>query len=76
MKVQAAPLSSGDSIELSVTHEIKISGDKSWVGARISTTIRENETTEDAQDRLSAAVQSAVMREVETTVKTVKGYTS
>ena len=74
MKVVNALLGSGDSIELSVTHEIKISGDKAWVGARIATSIRDNETTEDAQARLSAAVQAAVMQEIQTTVATVKEF--
>jgi len=64
-----------EQIELSVTHEIKINGDKTWVGARITASVDDNETTEDARAQLSEQVQKAVMDEVRATVTTVEEYT-
>lgn len=72
MKVQSAPLNQDDVIEISVTHEIKIKGDKTWVGARMSSKVREGETTEDAEDRVGRAVDEAVMRQIHRTVETVE----
>jgi len=65
----------GEVIEVAVTHEIKISGDKSWVGTRITGRVGSEETYDEAHKRLDAKVQELVMRSVESTVETVKGYT-
>lgn len=62
-------------IEVSVTHEIKINGDKTWVGVRMTGSVWEDETTEDAHAQLSKKVQKAVMDEVRATVTTVEEYT-
>lgn len=59
-------------IEVSVTHEIKIHGDKTWVGVRMTGSVWEDESTEDAHARLSEKVQKAVMDEVRATVTTVE----
>lgn len=74
MKIQpAAPgLLPGDSIEVSVTHEIVIGSEKSWVKYGASSKVQENETTEDAETRVSALVNAGVMRVVATTVETVR----
>lgn len=65
-----------ETIEISVTHEIKIKGDKTWVGVRMAGSASLDETTEDARARLSGLVQEAVMDEVRATVKTVEEFTA
>lgn len=69
MKVSQASLSPGDTIEISVTHEIKIKGDKTWVGTRAATTVREDETYTKAAERLDAVVQEVIVAEVQRTVE-------
>lgn len=64
------------SVEVGITHEIKIHGDKTWVKVGMTASVDENETTEDAHAQLSEIVQSAVMKEVATTVNTVEEYTA
>lgn len=66
----------GDTIEVSVTHEIKIDGEKTWVGTRYNTTVKDTETVEDAHARADAVVQSSVMTSINNTVSTVKEFTS
>jgi hypothetical protein len=74
--MKISPSGEGDQIEVSVTHEIKIAGDKAWVGVRLISTVRANETTEDAQDRVGNEVQTAVMNEIQRTVATVERFVS
>ena len=62
-------------IEIGLTHEIKIHGDKSWVKVGMVADLDDNEDTERALDRLSSKVQQAVIDEVTTTVATVEEYT-
>jgi len=59
-------------IELGVTHEIKIHGDKTWVAARVTASVGDGENPEDVRERVSEYVQGAVMSEVRATVKTVE----
>lgn len=75
MQVARTSSETGDTVEVSVTHEIKISGDKTWVGTRITSKVRDNETTEDAHARVNDQVQASVMKSIESTVATVKEYT-
>lgn len=62
-------------IEIGLTHEIKIHGDKTWVKVGMTADLDSDEDTERALDRLSQQVQQAVMDEVTTTVATVEEYT-
>lgn len=61
-------------IEIGITHEIKIHGDKSWVKVGMIADLDEHVTTEDARTELSELVQQAVMDEVGATVSKVKEY--
>lgn len=58
----------GDTVEVSVTHEIKIDGEKSWVGTRYATKIRDNETSDEAHQRADAKVQEWVIQSVNSAV--------
>ncbi len=65
-----------DLVEVSVTHEIKINGDKAWVGTRYTTKVRSNETPDEAHDRADAEVQRMVIKSIQSTVTTVEEFTS
>lgn len=61
-----------EQIEVTVTHEIKIDGDKTWVGTKYLTNVQTGETPEDARARASAVVQQGVMNQIDETVTTVR----
>lgn len=74
MKIERPPtLAPGDVIDISITHEIVIGGEKSWVKYGAQSTVRDNETTEDAEDRVAALVDAGVMKVIHRTVETVRG---
>ena len=64
-----------ETIEVSVTHEIKIDGDKSWVGARITANVN-YDSIEETHRELDAKVQELVIKSIESTVKHVQEYTA
>lgn len=57
-----------------MTHEIKINGDKTWVGARYTSKVRADETVEDAYARVDDQVQASVMKSIQSTVTTVEEF--
>jgi len=65
-------LDSGDRIELSRSHELRIDGDVTWIGMKASTTIREFEGTEHAMGRLSQMMAEAMDNEIDKTVEYVR----
>jgi hypothetical protein len=69
-------LSAGDRITVSVSHQIRISGDESWVKYEVNTAVRDEETTQQAKTRAIGHVTAAVMEAVHTTVDTVREATS
>jgi len=73
--VKQGPVATGETVEVSVTHEIKIDGEKTWVGVRMTGTVGADETYAEARKRIDAEVQEGVMKSVESTVNTVKEYT-
>lgn len=76
MKLVAAsePLDVGDRISISVTHQIRINGDDSWVKYEASTRRRESESTEEADKRLLDHVDAFVIRACEQVAQTVERY--
>lgn len=76
MKIAAVPtLEPGDRVEASITHEIKIGGETSWIKYGVSSKVRDNETAEDARARVSALANEGVMKTVFETVETVRSST-
>lgn len=59
----------GQLVEVSVTHEIKIKGDKTWVGVRFVGALHQDETHTEATERLDAELQQAIVRQVISTVQ-------
>ena len=53
-------LSTGDTVEVGVTHEIVIGREKSWIKFGVTTKVREGETGEDASGRASMQMQNEV----------------
>jgi hypothetical protein len=67
-------LDSGDRIGVSVTHQIRINGDDSWVKAEASSRVRESESPDQAGDRVLGFVDGFVMKAVERVATTVEEY--
>lgn len=67
-------LSAGDRIELSVTHQIVINGDNSWVKLGVDSQVRNDETTDEAIERLIVLVNQKIINAIEKTVETVESY--
>ncbi len=67
-------LSPGDGVMFSVTHEVTVDGEKSWVKYGATTSVRTGETPQEAFNRLSANVNRGALLGVEQAVKAVRGY--
>lgn len=75
MKVTKKPeLAEGDRVDVSVTHEIKIGKETSWVKYGVNTALMSGETEEQARERASVLVSNGVLKVVEETVKSVHAY--
>ena len=61
-------------IDVGVTHEIYINGDKSWVRFAMSEDIDDDSDVDSSVDRLNGYVNSKIMSIIESTVKTVEEY--
>lgn len=60
-----ADLRPGDSIELSVSSQVKIDRDENWIGMKVHSFVGSEETGTQAHDR----AQAFLMEKFETTVK-------
>lgn len=67
-------LSPGDKIEYGVTHELKINGDSSWVSYKISASVREEESSQDAHERVQKQVDGQLENLIMRTVKFVEAH--
>lgn len=65
-------LYTGDQITVSVTHEISVGRDKSWVKYEACTRLQPGESTEDARARAIGHATESVMQAVDRTVETVR----
>ena len=61
----------GDSVEMSITHQIKIGRESAWIKTGIITKVREGESGEQASKRASDFVNKQVMEAIMDTVKAV-----
>ncbi len=68
-------LSPGDVVDVAVTHEIVIGGEKSWIKYGVQSKVRTNESTKDAETRVVDHVNVAVMDAIQETVKVVRNMT-
>lgn len=67
-------MSQGDTIEVGVTHEVLINGDKAWVKLGVSSHVLANENTDEAVERVADLVNKKVIEVIEKTVATVTEY--
>jgi hypothetical protein len=75
VKVAKAPaLYEGDSVEVSVTHEVKIGKETSWIKYGVHTKVQSGETEEAARNRAAELTASGALKVVEKTVKSVQSY--
>lgn len=65
-------LDEGDRIEFSRSHELRIDGDVSWVGIKMSTRVREDERVEDTLTRLRNGLEEAMDTEIDKIVEYVR----
>jgi hypothetical protein len=72
----ASDLSPGDTVDVSVTHEIVIGREKSWIKFGVSTKVQPSELAGDAIDRASELVTQQVLFIIEDAVKAVRDYES
>lgn len=63
-----------ETIEISVTHEIKIDGDKAWV--KYGGVASFDGDADDARAMLSKHVEEGVLHEIEATIATVRAFTA
>lgn len=64
-------LDPGDKLSVSITHQIQIKGDNSWIKYEAIVTVREGETDDDAKNRVIGHVNTAVIDTVDQVVETV-----
>lgn len=65
-------LHDGDTITCNVTHEIKIGGEKSWVGYTVTRKISSTVPANEAAQRLQEHVDAQVINNIQQTVATVR----
>lgn len=64
-------LSDGDRVTVSVSHQIKIGREESWIRYEASTNVRDGEHSEDAKSRAIGHVDEGVMDAINRVVETV-----
>jgi hypothetical protein len=62
-------------IEIGITHEVVINGDKSWIRLSVTDEVPESMDPDPAIDALAVRVNEKLIDVIETTVKTVNDYT-
>lgn len=66
-------LDSGDRITISVSHQVYISGDQSWIKLEVNGRVRDGEDGHAAIDRVNDLVAHQVMTVIDTNVALVEG---
>lgn len=61
-------------VEISITHELHINGDKAWVKLGVSREVESSETLEEAIAKTSNLVNEQIIKVIEDTVDTVEKY--
>ena len=67
-------LGPGDKIAYTVTHELKINGESSWVKYGATVSVREGESSQDAHNRVQTQVDGQMEKVVMATVKFVEDH--
>ena len=67
-------LHTGDTVEFSVTHQIRINGDDSWIKYGVQTKVQDGETAEAAAQRVLGHVDAFVVQACEQVAQTVERY--
>jgi hypothetical protein len=62
----------GDTIEVGVSHEIKIGGESSWISFKYSTKVQPEETDTQARDRAVEYTDEGVWHAIERSVATIR----
>jgi hypothetical protein len=70
--IESYQLFAGDQITVSVTHQIQIGRDNSWVKYEAVTRLQPGETPSAARSRAIGHVNESVMEAVHSTVETVR----
>lgn len=69
-------LKEGDSIEVGVTHQIRIGSEQAWIKLGVTTKVQSYETADEALQRVSDLVTEKVIQVIEQTVDVVERYES
>ena len=72
--MESSELARGDRITVSITHQIQIGRDNSWVKYEAQTKVRAGESAEDARARAIGHANRSVMEAVATTVDSVRRF--
>lgn len=67
-------MSIGDSIEIGVTHEVVINGDKAWIKLGVNSQVLPKESDDEAIARVADLVNKKVIDVIEKTVAAVTQY--
>lgn len=70
--VRVEALAEGDRIIASVSHEVKVGGEASWIKWEVNSAVREGEDTETAKTRVKGHVTATVMELVHEVVDSVR----
>lgn len=63
-----------DSVEVSVTHNIKIGREDAWVKVSINSDVQANETIDTAIDRVDSILQQKIFDVITSTVESVNKF--
>jgi hypothetical protein len=64
----------GDTVEIGVTHEIKIGRESAWIKAGVSTKVRPGESPDEAGERAIRYVNTQVINSIVKAVDTVQSF--
>lgn len=71
-QVEPDALSPGDWIEISVSHQVRIDREESWIKLGANTKVREDETASEAVSRLSTFINNKVIDVIADAVDVVR----
>ncbi len=63
-----------DSVEVSVTHQVKIGREDAWIKVGVHTEVIDGETLDSAVDRADKVIQSKIFEVIDHTVEAVNSY--
>lgn len=66
-------LSEGDRITASISHQIRVDGDESWVKYEVNAAVMQGETSDQAKTRVKDHVNATAMEFVHEVVDKIRG---